>query len=74
MGFPLPPYDESFSCAFTSVLSRLSPSQQIQLAGNGYHLHENLIFQLFVLSNVARREEPCVPPPMRLDFSSDDEM
>ena len=78
MGFQMPPFAaEEFVCSdFATAISKLSSAQVAKLAGNGYHLSEQLLIFVYIMMNVRRRSELdklAPPPPIEFDdLSSDD--
>ena len=73
MGFPLQPWDTHYQCNFSEALAKLTEPQIIRMAGNGYHLHENFAFLVFILSNIVRRPQDSVPSPLVLMPDGDDD-
>ena len=76
MGFPLPPASDQFRSGILGALPRLLPAQSVKLAGNGYHLHEQMCVLFYALSNVVRRPACVLAKSLPLEFhdSSDDEV
>ena len=71
MGFPLPPFDGPYSVPFASSLSALTPRQIVKLAGNGYHLHCNMVFMMYIYGYVRRRTDITGGPMPMLDAGCD---
>ena len=71
MGYPLSPYNQDYTCAFENIMQTLSPAQIISLAGNAYHVHENMLFMMFVFSNIRRRDAVVGAPTAGLAFEYD---
>ena len=72
MGVPLAPFNHHYACPFERALRQLAPNPVAKLIGNAVHGHAFLAFMMYMLSNLARREQVIISRCLASNFSAEE--